>query len=201
MSASRTVCIVAEQRLMSSLAEQFAALGRFALCESEAPWPDAVVVDDRIGAPLAKPEDLRRQGYSGAIILISSCAGPCPAADARLSRPFRFAALVDAIDDALARRAARPILSTSARLTEKEEAILARLAQANGAVVSKAALLLEVWGYGPKVSTRTLETHIHRLRRKIEKDPAHPQRLVTEANGYRLASTDADIGESMLPAV
>ena len=104
-------------------------------------------------------------------------------ADSSLPRPFRFADLLAQ----LATPRHPPVLP--AGLTEKEAAILSRLAQADGAVISKAALLADVWGYGPNVSTRTLETHIHRLRQKIEIDPRRPQRLLTEEGGYRLAKS------------
>jgi DNA-binding response OmpR family regulator len=73
------------------------------------------------------------------------------------------------------------------RLTEKETAILQYLNRAKGAVVSRDELLREVWGYNANVTTHTLETHIYRLRQKIETDPTNAQLLMTEAGGYRLA--------------
>ncbi len=73
------------------------------------------------------------------------------------------------------------------RLTEKESHILKLLArQKNGAPLSRQALLDEVWGYVPGVETHTLETHIYRLRQKLEADPANPAVLVTDDEGYRL---------------
>jgi DNA-binding response OmpR family regulator len=80
-------------------------------------------------------------------------------------------------------------------LTEKETATLARLSLSKEAV-PRDVLLADVWGYSPSVTTRTLETHIHRLRRKIEKDPARPQFLVTEPGGYRLMFARAGVGAS-----
>jgi DNA-binding response OmpR family regulator len=73
------------------------------------------------------------------------------------------------------------------RLTEKEAAILAFLHGMSERAVPRRELLREVWGYNPAVTTHTLETHIYRLRRKIEADPAKACLLVTEAGGYRLA--------------
>jgi DNA-binding response OmpR family regulator len=77
------------------------------------------------------------------------------------------------------------------RLTEKETAILLYLHQAGGRVVSREMLLGEVWGYTAGVTTHTLETHIYRLRQKIEGDPANAEILVTDAGGYRLATWPA----------
>jgi DNA-binding response OmpR family regulator len=71
------------------------------------------------------------------------------------------------------------------RLTEKETAILLFLQRA-GEAVSRETLLAEVWGYNPRVTTHTLETHIYRLRQKLEADPSDARLLVTEAGGYRL---------------
>jgi len=72
------------------------------------------------------------------------------------------------------------------RLTEKETAILRYLYRAGKDAVSRDVLLNEVWGYNAAVTTHTLETHIYRLRQKIERDPANASLLVTDKGGYRL---------------
>ena len=71
------------------------------------------------------------------------------------------------------------------RLTEKETAILKYLYRASDAV-SRDTLLGEVWGYNAGVTTHTLETHVYRLRQKIERDPSKAEILVTDQGGYRL---------------
>lgn len=70
-------------------------------------------------------------------------------------------------------------------LTEKECRILLLLRGGN--VVGRQDMLNEIWGYASGVETHTLETHIYRLRQKIENDPARPRYLLTEESGYRLA--------------
>lgn len=72
------------------------------------------------------------------------------------------------------------------RLTEKETNILKYLYRAGGKPVAREELLSEVWGYNSNVTTHTLETHIYRLRQKIEPDPANARLLLTESGGYRL---------------
>ncbi|MBN9563265.1 MAG: response regulator transcription factor [Alphaproteobacteria bacterium] len=72
------------------------------------------------------------------------------------------------------------------RLTEKEAAILKFLYRAGTKPVARQVLLNEVWGYNAAVTTHTLETHIYRLRQKIEPDPSNARLLVTEGGGYRL---------------
>ncbi|MBO6852392.1 MAG: response regulator transcription factor [Marivivens sp.] len=74
------------------------------------------------------------------------------------------------------------------RLTEKETNILKFLYRATDGVVARDVLLHEVWGYNAGVTTHTLETHIYRLRQKIEPDPSNAQILLTESGGYKLAS-------------
>jgi DNA-binding response OmpR family regulator len=72
------------------------------------------------------------------------------------------------------------------KLTEKETAILRYLYRAGRKPVPREVLLQEVWGYNSQVTTHTLETHIYRLRQKIEADPANARILMTEPGGYRL---------------
>jgi DNA-binding response OmpR family regulator len=74
------------------------------------------------------------------------------------------------------------------RLTDKETAILKYLYRSGNKVISRDVLLDEVWGYNAGVTTHTLETHVYRLRQKIEADPSRAQILVTEVGGYRLVS-------------
>lgn len=73
------------------------------------------------------------------------------------------------------------------RLTEKETNILKYLYRAGEKPVSREELLAEVWGYNAGVTTHTLETHVYRLRQKIEQDPSNARLLLTESGGYRLA--------------
>ncbi|MCM0019218.1 MAG: winged helix-turn-helix domain-containing protein [Tagaea sp.] len=75
------------------------------------------------------------------------------------------------------------------RLTELEVALVDTLLKADGKAVSREALLRAIWGYRPGLTTRTLETHIYRLRRKIEREPARARLLITTRNGYVLSAT------------
>jgi len=169
--------------------------------------PDLLLVDDALPADGAAGlvAAARAAGFAGRMVALSSQAQASIAGvDDCVQRPFRFADLVTRLHAVLRAQArAEPVAvgpyvfhiasqrlvdSTggSTPLTEKETAILARLARAKGAAVARDVLLRDVWGYSPSVTTRTLETHIHRLRRKIETDPAQPRLLVTEQGGYRL---------------
>ncbi|MBL6454396.1 response regulator transcription factor [Belnapia sp. T6] len=79
-----------------------------------------------------------------------------------------------------------PARNRKIRLTDKESAILKFLYRAGGKPVPRQVLLNEVWGYNSAVTTHTLETHVYRLRQKIEPDPTHTRLLLTEAGGYKL---------------
>jgi DNA-binding response OmpR family regulator len=123
-----------------------------------------------------------------------------------VTKPFRFAVLLARIrvqlrqheqsEDAtfkVGRYTFRPSAKVlldergqKVRLTEKETAILKFLYRAGERVVNRDTLLHEVWGYNSGVTTHTLETHIYRLRQKIEREPAHAELLVTEGGGYKL---------------
>ncbi len=207
MPVPRTISIAAEPQLRATLVEQFAALSRYALREGRIAargeaWPDAAILDEaHCGAEALA--DARRQGCRTHIVLIADALKSPPASvDAVVARPFRFAELIALIDSTPPAGPVGPYSFEAGelrapsgarlKLTEKETAILARLARAHGAAVSREALLRDVWGYGPNMSTRTLETHIHRLRRKLESSPGRPRWLKTEGGGYRLAAREED---------
>lgn len=127
----------------------------------------------RIGAVL----DVLRAGTVSGVALprhLSSQEGPHIALG-----PYRFIPA-----DGLLERDGAPAL----RLTEKERDILLMLHDAGGVPVSRRLLLDRVWGYAGGVETHTLETHIYRLRQKIETDPARPQILLTAGEGYALGA-------------
>jgi DNA-binding response OmpR family regulator len=85
------------------------------------------------------------------------------------------------------------------RLTEKEAAVLKYLYRAEGRPVGRDVLLREVWGYNPETDSHTVETHIYRLRRKVEPHPGRISLLVNEGGGYRLCET-ADAELPAMPA-
>lgn len=128
-------------------------------------------------------------------------------ANDHISKPFRFAVLMARIHAHLRsheqneeavyrvgpytfRPSAKILLDEQGRkirLTEKETNILKFLYR-SGETVGREKLLHEVWGYNPAVTTHTLETHIYRLRQKIERNPAEAEILITESGGYRLVA-------------
>ncbi|HVF40616.1 MAG TPA: response regulator transcription factor [Gemmatimonadaceae bacterium] len=73
-------------------------------------------------------------------------------------------------------------------LTPKAYELLLALIRRNGAVGSRSDLLREVWGYGAFVMSRTVDSHIAELRRKLEDNPAEPKHIVTVWKvGYRFS--------------
>ena len=72
------------------------------------------------------------------------------------------------------------------KLTEKEVAIIKYLYKSQDHIVTKNDLLQDVWGYAPDVTTHTIETHVYRLRQKVEHEDADAQLIVTLDGGYRL---------------
>src|ERR1700678_1136821 len=156
---------------------------------------------------------LRKNGFKAPIIMLTghdtdsdTILGLESGANDYVAKPFRFAVLLariraqlrqhEASEDAIFTigpytfRPSSKLLvggkSNKVRLTEKETAILRFLYRAGLRSISREVLLQEVWGYNSGVTTHTLETHIYRLRQKIEKDAAAPAILVTEAGGYKL---------------
>ena len=156
---------------------------------------------------------LRRAGFKSPIIMLTgqdsdahTILGLAAGANDYVTKPFRFAVLLARIRSQLRQHeqsedavfAIRPYSFKPAskllvdeserkiRLTEKETSILKFLYRAGEKVVTRDVLLHEVWGYNAKVTTHTLETHIYRLRQKIETDPSQSELLLTEAGGYKL---------------
>ena len=177
--------------------------------------PDLVIMDvglpDMDGRDAVK--ELRASGFKNPVIMLTGHDGEADTvlgleagANDYVTKPFRFAVLLarmrahlrqhETSDDASFRigpytfQPGSKQLVTDAggklRLTEKETAILRFLYRAGQDVVSRETLLKEVWGYNAAVTTHTLETHIYRLRQKIEVDPTKAVLLVTEAGGYKL---------------
>lgn len=104
-----------------------------------------------------------------------------PAAAPEKLGPYAF--------DAILRRLVERKTAREIRLTELETALLDMLLKAGGDPVPRADLLRAVWGYKPGLTTRTLETHVYRLRRKIERDPARARLLLTTPGGYLVPAT------------
>ena len=156
---------------------------------------------------------MRKQGLKTPVIMLTGHAtdadtilGLDAGANDYVTKPFKFPVLLARIRSQLRQHeqsedavfklgpySFRPALKllvcaddTKIRLTEKETNILKFLYRAPIPVVPRDMLLQEVWGYNAAVTTHTLETHIYRLRQKIEPDPANLQLLLTETGGYRL---------------
>lgn len=156
---------------------------------------------------------MRRGGYKGPVIMLTAqtsesdtILGLDSGANDYVTKPFRFAVLLARIrahlrqhehsEDAVFKvgpytfkPSAKMLVredSRKIRLTEKETAIIKFLLRSGEQIVSRDVLLQDVWGYNAGVTTHTLETHVYRLRQKIERDPSHAEILVTEGGGYRL---------------
>ncbi len=77
-------------------------------------------------------------------------------------------------------------LKIAVKLTEREVAIIKYLYKNAGKFVAKADLMQEVWEYSPDVATHTVETHIYRLRQKVEQEGVDSQFISTSEGGYKL---------------
>jgi DNA-binding response OmpR family regulator len=197
----------------SGVAAASAAQGFAAAAEHK---PAAIVLDvslpDMDGFAACK--ELRSQGVRAPIIMLTGAAqeeeqqvqGLDAGANDYVLKPFKFSVLLarirahlrshEASEDAIYRigpyefRPAMRLLIDPAqkkiRLTDKEASILRYLYRSGEKPVGRDELLREVWGYNANVTTHTLETHIYRLRQKIEPDAQNPKLLITETGGYRL---------------
>ena len=178
--------------------------------------PDVILLDvdlpDMDGRDACKR--MRENGVSTPVIMLTAAdtdddavRGLDSGANDYVTKPYKFAVLLARIRAQLRdyehsegavfrlgayefRPAAKMLVDEKARkirLTEKETNILKYLYRAGEKTVSREELLAEVWGYNAGVATHTLETHVYRLRQKIEPDPANARLLLTEAGGYKLA--------------
>lgn len=157
---------------------------------------------------------MRQSGFRSPVIMLTAqdseedtVSGLEAGANDYVAKPFKFAVLLariraqlrqyEASEDAVFQigpytfKPGSKLLLTDKgskmKLTEKETAILRYLYRAGRQVVGRDVLLAEVWGYNANVTTHTLETHIYRLRQKIEADPSNARILVTEPGGYKLS--------------
>jgi len=156
---------------------------------------------------------LRNNGFSSPVLMLTGhdsdsdeILGLESGANDYVTKPFRFSVLLARIRAALRQHdqsedvvfsigpyvfhpAAKTLEAPEGgkvRLTDKETSILKYLYRQGAKTISRDVLLQEVWGYNNRVTTHTLETHIYRLRQKIERDPSNARLLVTEEGGYRL---------------
>jgi DNA-binding response OmpR family regulator len=207
---------VAEQLQAEGFDTLEAATAGEGLAAAEDRKPDLVLLDvdlpDMDGREACR--EMRRRGLAQPVIMLTAAAadedtvqGLEAGANDYVVKPYRFAVLLARIraqlrshehsEGAVFRlgayefRPANKLLvdpqQRKIRLTEKETNILKYLYRAGEKPVSREELLAEVWGYNAGVTTHTLETHVYRLRQKIEQDPANARLLLTEAGGYRLA--------------
>ena len=202
--------------LTEGFATDEAATGGEAIEKTKAEHFDLVLLDvglpDLDGREVCRL--MRKGGMAAPIIMLTASDTDADAilglesgANDYVTKPFRFNVLlarvraqlrqheqsedaVFVIGDYSFRPSAKLLLdderNQKVRLTEKETAILKYLYRAGEKVVPRETLLSEVWGYNAGVTTHTLETHIYRLRQKIERDPGQAELLVTETGGYRL---------------
>ncbi|KAA0917720.1 response regulator transcription factor [Aquicoccus porphyridii] len=209
---------LSEQLIMTEDFDVFeAANGSDAIRKSREGIFDLVILDvglpDTDGRELCRV--MRKQGVKAPVIMLTghdsdadTILGLDAGANDYVSKPFKFPVLLARIraqlrqheqsEDAVFQlgpytfKPAMKMLITEddrkIRLTEKETNILKYLYRSAEGVVARDILLHEVWGYNAGVTTHTLETHIYRLRQKIEPDPSNARLLVTEAGGYRLVA-------------
>ncbi len=193
-----------------------AGTGAEGLTKAKEALYDLVILDvglpDMDGRELCRL--MRKQGVKSPILMLTghdtdsdTILGLDAGANDYVSKPFKFPVLLARIRSQLRQHeqsedavftvgpytfkpAAKMLIcedERKIRLTEKETNILKFLYRASDAVVARDVLLHEVWGYNAGVTTHTLETHIYRLRQKIEPDPSNARILLTESGGYRLA--------------
>ncbi len=207
---------VAEQLQAEDYIAIEAGTARAGIDAAQAGRPDLILLDvdlpDMDGRDACR--EMRTLGVAAPVIMLTAAdadddaiRGLDSGANDYVTKPYKFAVLLARIRAQLRshehsegavfrlgdyefRPAAKLLIDPAQkkiRLTEKETNILKYLYRAGEKPVTREELLAEVWGYNAGVTTHTLETHVYRLRQKIETDPAHAKLLLTEAGGYKLA--------------
>ncbi len=203
-------------RLHEEFSSLVAATGREGLELAKTQHCDVIILDiglpDMDGREVCRL--MRRGGVKAPIIMLTGAdtdadtiLGLDSGANDYITKPFRLGVLLarlraqirqhEQTDDAVftigpyafkpsAKLLVEANTDKKIRLTDKETAILKFLYRAGNRVISRGVLLDEVWGYNANVTTHTLETHVYRLRQKIEANPQQAQILITEPGGYRL---------------
>jgi len=208
--------LAAQLRLHTDWEVVEAGSGAEALAAVDGQLFDVIVLDvglpDQDGRDVCRP--MRRQGVKAPIVMLTAPAqdadtilGLDSGANDYVAKPVRLGVLLARLraqlrqfeqsDDAVFeigpyrfKPAAKLLECRDGRhihLTDQEAAILKYLYRTGGRPVPRDVLLREVWGYNPAVTTHTLETHIYRLRQKIEPERGRTTLILTEPEGYRLA--------------
>jgi DNA-binding response OmpR family regulator len=202
---------LADQLVGKGFAVSQAGSAEAALAHGE--LPDLALIDGGLGegAVDTLASGLRERGWNGPVVVLGGSPDAATMAGGvaeQIAKPFRFTMLLErlethlracsaqeeiAIGDFRFRPLARLIIDGEGQplpLTEKEAAILSYLHRAGQRAVPRSELLGEVWGYASAASTHTVETHIYRLRRKLEARSRGGALLRTEEGGYRLAAAE-----------
>jgi DNA-binding response OmpR family regulator len=211
--AKKILLIDDDSDLREALADQLMMMEEFDVYEAEdghrgierakAEMHDLVILD--VGLPDVDGREvcrlIRKQGVKCPVIMLTghhtdsdTILGLDSGANDYVAKPFKFPVLLARIRAQLRQHeqsepGAKMLVDENdrkIRLTEKETNILKFLYRSSGRTVEREVLLREVWGYNAGVTTHTLETHIYRLRQKIEPNPSSASILLTDAGGYRL---------------
>jgi DNA-binding winged helix-turn-helix (wHTH) protein len=211
----RSIYVVADdESLIRALAEHRKpdAGWRF-VAPAGPPEPDALVILDLEDEAERRRTNLRLRsdGHAGPLLILGDASAAGSPDDEPVGRPVKLGVLLARIDahaadpegggscqlgpyafDRADRELRHRFEDGAIRLTELECKLLACLVESRGAVIGRDQLLARVWGYSAGVATHTVETHVWRLRQKIETEDPATRFLVTEPGGYRLVVADCE---------
>ncbi len=205
--APRLLIVDDDDALREALAEQFAVHGEFelllaanggeAMALISGGHVDIVLLDvnlpDMDGRDVLKL--IRKQGHAGPVILLTAqdseadvVAGLDSGANDYVTKPFRFSVLMARIRAQLraASQSEQAVFTIGPYLFKPAAKVLVTGEGKKTRLTEKETALHEIWGYNPAVTTHTLETHIYRLRQKMEQEPSQAAILLTEGGGYKL---------------